>query len=152
MTPVDEKPGYYTIEIVRGREGLPKNTLSAVPNSNQVDFWYADDGSGRQQWYIPNFKNEVKAEAKKIYDTTYKDQAIKNLDKALSLIDFSKVKIAFEGSELGDDSIFNALPFTFWVSSEEGKSKDWGSSLLSLKTHFNYYVKPNSEEDFSKVG
>ena len=66
-------------------------------------------------------------------------------------IDFSKVKIAFEGSKLGDDSIFNALPFKFWVSGEEGKSESWGSALLSLKTHFGYYVDPNSPSEVSQT-
>lgn len=67
------------------------------------------------------------------------------------MIDFSKVATEVTGSELGDDSIFNALPFKFWVSSEEGKSDSWGSALLSLKTHFGFYVKTNSPTQGSKV-
>lgn len=69
----------------------------------------------------------------------------------MSLIDFSKVKAEVTGSELGDDSIFNALSFKFWVSSEEGKSESWGSALLSIKTHFGFYVQTGSPSEGSKV-
>jgi hypothetical protein len=79
-----------------------------------------------------------------VFDQKYKEQSIKNLDQALSLIDFSKVETHVKGSDLGNDSIINALPFNFWVSSGEGKSNTWGSSLLSIKTHFGYYVKTSS--------
>jgi hypothetical protein len=116
--------------------------LSAIPNSNELDFWYADVGSGRQQWFIPNFKNEQVASPG--YDKKYKDQAINNLHQALSLIDISKVETKFKGAELGNDFVFNALPFTFWVDSGEGKSESWGSSLLSIKTHFGFYVQPDT--------
>jgi hypothetical protein len=67
------------------------------------------------------------------------------------LIDFSKVATQVSGSELGDDSIFNALPFQFWVSSEEGKSETWGSAILSIKTHFGFFVKSDSPSQGSKV-
>ena len=55
---MNDKPDYYTLEIDSGKEGLQKNLLSAIPDSNQLDFWFADDGSGSQQWYIPDFKKK----------------------------------------------------------------------------------------------
>ena len=55
---MNDKPDYYTLEIDSGKEGLQKNLLSVIPDSNQIDFWFADDGSGSQQWYIPDFKKK----------------------------------------------------------------------------------------------
>jgi hypothetical protein len=79
-----------------------------------------------------------------VVDRKFKDQSVKNLDQALTLIDFSKVETLIKGSDLGNDSIFNALPFNFWVPAGEGKSKTWGSSLLSIRTHFGYFVETTS--------
>ena len=68
LFPVEGKPNYYTMEVLKGRAGSQKNTLSAIQNSFKVDFYYSDDGSGRQQWYIPNLKHSKVVPSVKAYD------------------------------------------------------------------------------------